>query len=45
VDYRKTGDAWTFRVSLPPGLRGLFRWNGETTPLLAGRNTVDFVRR
>ncbi|HEY5078272.1 MAG TPA: alpha-L-rhamnosidase C-terminal domain-containing protein, partial [Opitutaceae bacterium] len=45
VDYRKTGDAWTFRVTLPAGLTGMFRWNGETTPLVGGINTVDFVRR
>ena len=43
--YVKTGDAWTFEVTLPPGLTGTFQWNGGTSPLVAGPNTVVPVRR
>ena len=45
VNYRKTGDAWTFDVSLPQGVTGTFQWDGKATPLSPGPNTVDFVRR
>jgi alpha-L-rhamnosidase len=45
VNYRKTGDAWTFDVSLPQGVTGTLQWDGRATPLSPGTNTVDFVRR
>jgi hypothetical protein len=45
VDYSRSGDAWTFRVTLPKGLAGSFLWNGQSTPLAEGPNTIGPVRR
>jgi len=45
VRYVKTGEAWRFEVSLPPGLTGTFLWNGQSTALAEGPNVVDSARR
>jgi alpha-L-rhamnosidase len=45
VNYRKTGQAWTFDVRLPKGVTGTFQWDGQATPLAEGANTVNSVRR
>jgi hypothetical protein len=41
VRYRKTGNAWSFRIDLPRGVSGTFRWNGRTTPLAEGPNSLS----
>ncbi len=44
VGYRADADALKFDVTLPRGLTGTFLWNGETTPLVAGPNHLEFRR-
>ncbi len=41
VHYLKTGAAWSFDVNLPTGVSGTFLWNGPSTPLSPGPNTLN----
>jgi len=43
VELVRTGaDGLTATVTLPPGLTGVFEWNGEQKPLQGGRQTLEF---
>ena len=41
VRYTKTGDSWSFKVQLPPGVTGTFEWGGRSTPLAEGPNDIE----
>jgi alpha-L-rhamnosidase len=44
VHYLKTGNDWTFDINLPTDISGTFVWNGQTTPLAPGPNTLGVTR-
>jgi alpha-L-rhamnosidase len=41
VAYTRVGKRLTAEITLPPGVRGTFVWNGRTNPLRAGRQIVE----
>jgi hypothetical protein len=42
--YQKSGAGWVFDIALPPGLTGTLRFEGQSAPLAAGPNHLDFRR-
>jgi hypothetical protein len=42
VGYTKKGESLTAEIVLPPTVSGTFEWNGRTTPLRPGRQTVTY---
>jgi hypothetical protein len=42
VAYARKGKALTAEITLPPNVSGTFEWNGGTTPLRPGTQTVTF---
>jgi len=41
LDLRFDGGKAEGTVTLPPGLNGVFRWNGHDVPLVSGTQTID----
>ena len=44
ASYRKADGAWTFDISLPPGITGTLSWEGRAEPLASGPNHLDLRR-
>lgn len=44
-EMRRRGDQWTIRVRMPPGLAGVFEFQGETHPLAGGLDLTVPVKR
>jgi alpha-L-rhamnosidase len=44
VHFERSGDALTGTVTLPPGLAGVFVWQGKEQELRAGSNRIDASR-
>ena len=45
IRYRSSGLGWTAAVSLPDGVTGTLRWDGQNMPLHAGSQTVTLPAR
>jgi alpha-L-rhamnosidase len=42
VHFERAGDGLTVTVSLPPGLQGVFVWQGKEQALHSGVNKIDY---